>query len=220
MKYRSVFDIIGPVMIGPSSSHTAGAVRIGRLARSLFGMFPKKATIHLYGSFAKTHRGHATDVAILAGILGLDTNDTRIPHAFELAKQMGVDFQFIIEEAIPVHPNTALVVLENGENRICVEGISIGGGMVQITQVDDFELHLSGDSPALLIFHQDAYGAIAAVTQLLAKDAVNISHMEVSRSEKGRRALMLIETDQVVSSDTLDAIAGQAHIQKIIKLDV
>lgn len=220
MKYRSVFDIIGPVMIGPSSSHTAGAVRIGRLARKLFGMQPEKAIIHFYGSFAQTHRGHATDVAILAGILELNTYDPRIPHAFELAKERGVDFRFIIEDAVPIHPNTARVVLEKGDSRISVEGISIGGGLVQITQVDDFQLHLSGESPALLIFHQDAYGTIASVTRLLAKEAINISHMEVSRSERGQRALMIIETDQKVPNGTVATINSQPHIQKIIKLDV
>lgn len=220
MKYRSVFDIIGPVMIGPSSSHTAGAVRIGRLARKLFGAQPEKATIHFYGSFAQTYRGHATDVALLAGILELHTYDPRIPHAFELAKAMGVDFQFVVEDAVPVHPNTARIVLENQKRRISVEGISIGGGMVQITQVDDFHLHLSGDSPALLIFHQDAYGTIASVTQLLAKEAINISHMEVSRSERGQRALMVIETDQIVPESTVEIINSQPHIEKIIKLDI
>lgn len=220
MKYRSVFDIIGPVMIGPSSSHTAGAVRIGRLARKLFGQKPDKATIHFYGSFAQTYRGHATDVAMLAGILELRTFDPRIPHAFDLAREMGVAYAFITEDAVPLHPNTARIELEKGEDRISVEGISIGGGLVRITRVDDFELRLSGDASALLIFHEDAYGAIACVTQLLARDQINISHMEVSRTEKGRRALMIIETDQPVASATVKEINAQPHIEKIIKLDV
>ena len=220
MKYRSVFDIIGPIMVGPSSSHTAGAVRIGQLARSLFGHTPDRADIYFYGSFARTYRGHATDVAVLAGILGFQTHDTRIPHAFELAEKLGVAYQFHVEEAIPLHPNTVRILLTKGKHTLSVVGISIGGGLVQISQVDDFHLRLTGESPALLIFHQDAYGTIAAVTRLLAQEHINISHMEVSRAEKGQNALMIIETDQPVPEETLFFINEQPHIHKVIQLDV
>ncbi len=220
MKYRSVFDIIGPLMIGPSSSHTAGAVRLGQLARKLFGQEPEQADIHFYGSFAYTYRGHATDVAILAGLLGLETFDPRIPQAFELARSRGLRFQFQTEAAVPEHPNTAKMVLQAGDRRISVVGASVGGGLVQITQVDSFHLRLSGEAPALLIFHRDAYGTIAPVTQQLAENCINISHMEVSRSERGRDALMVIETDQQVPEDVLALIAAQPNVNKVIKLDV
>ncbi len=220
MKYRSVFDIIGPVMIGPSSSHTAGAVRIGQLARKLFGRVPEQADIHFFGSFAHTYRGHATDVAMLAGVLGLETDDPRIPDAFALAEETGVRYAFHEEAAVPVHPNTVTIRLEAGGASIEVTGISIGGGMVQVVRVDGFELRLAGESPALLIFHQDAYGTIAAVTQILAFARINISHMEVSRSEKGREALMVIETDQPVPAEITGLIQAQPNIRKIVKLDV
>lgn len=220
MKYRSVFDIIGPVMVGPSSSHTAGAVRIGQLARKLFDREPETARIHFFGSFARTYRGHATDVAVLAGVLGLKTDDPRIPDAFALAKERGLDYSFYEEAAIPIHPNTVSIDLTAGEASISVTGISIGGGMVQITRVDGFDLRLSGESPALLIFHQDAFGAIAAVTQLLAYAQVNISHMEVSRAERGQDALMVIETDQPISGDILRLIQCQPRIFKTIKLEL
>ncbi|NLZ88051.1 MAG: L-serine ammonia-lyase, iron-sulfur-dependent, subunit beta [Clostridiales bacterium] len=219
MKYRSVFDIIGPVMIGPSSSHTAGAVRIGQLARKLFGQAPVTADIHLYGSFARTYRGHATDVALLAGILGLEASDLRIPGAFKLARDEGVAFTFHTEDAVPPHPNSVMIRLKAGAASLEVHGISIGGGMVQITSVDRFQLRLSGDSPALLIFHKDAYGAIASVTQILGDARVNVSHMEVSRTEKGRDALMVIETDQQVTPDIIHRMARQPNIHKIITLD-
>ena len=220
MKYRSVFDIIGPVMVGPSSSHTAGAVRIGQLARKLFGKAPEKAAIHFFGSFAKTYRGHATDVAVLAGILGLKTDDPRIPGAFELAEQRGLDYAFYEEAAIPAHPNTVSITLSSGDSRMDLTGISVGGGLVQITQVDGFDLRLSGESPALLIFHQDAYGTIAAVTRILADAQVNISHMEVSRANRGENALMVIETDQQIAGDVVQLIQNQSNIFKTIKLEI
>lgn len=218
MKYRSVFDIIGPVMVGPSSSHTAGAVRIGLLARRLFGRVPERADIYLYGSFAHTYRGHATDVALLAGVLGMDTFDPDISRAFALAQKSGLSYAFYPEAAVPEHPNTTRVVLTAQDARITVTGVSLGGGLVQLTRVDGFELRLSGENPALLIFHEDAAGTIAAATQLLARSNINISHMEVSRTEKGREALMVIETDQAVPPDIVSTILKQRHIRKIVKL--
>lgn len=220
MKYRSVFDIIGPVMIGPSSSHTAGAVRIGQLARKLFGLKPEHADIHFYGSFASTFRGHATDVAILAGLLGLETDDPQIPDAYHLATKEKMSFEFFAEEAIPDHPNTVVLELRAADKTAKITGVSIGGGLVQITNVDGFNLRLSGEAPALLIFHKDAYGSIASVTQLLAMAYVNVSHMEVSRNEKGREALMVIETDQKVNQDVLGLMNKQPNIIKIVTLDV
>lgn len=220
MKYRSVFDIIGPIMVGPSSSHTAGAVRIGQLARKLFGQKPEEVIFHFYGSFAKTYRGHATDVAMLAGVLGLETDDPRIPDSFALAQERGLAFRFQEQAAVPSHPNTVEVEMFASGNRMLVRGISIGGGLVQITQVSGFDLRLSGESPALLIFHQDAYGTIASVTQLLALAHVNISHMEVSRSQRGQHALMVIETDQPVEKEIIRLIVSQPHIDKIVILDI
>lgn len=220
MKYRSVFDIIGPIMVGPSSSHTAGAARIGRLARRLFGAQPDWAAIHFYGSFAQTYRGHATDVAVVAGILDLETNDPRIPDAFLLAKEQGLTVDILPEEAVPDHPNTMTIVLHKGQKQISVTGISIGGGLVQLTQVDGFALRLSGECPALLIFHRDVFGTIAAVTSLLARAHVNISHMEVSRMEKGKVALMVIETDQQVPANILDLIEQLDHVRKIVTLSI
>ena len=220
MKYRSVFDIIGPVMVGPSSSHTAGAVRIGQLARKLFGTEPTQVIFHFFGSFARTYRGHATDVAVLAGVMDLCTDDPRIPDAFQLAAERGLDYTFTEAAAVPNHPNTVEVEMRTLDHQMTVRGVSLGGGMVQITQVSGFDLRLSGESPALLIFHIDAYGAIASVTQLLAMSRVNISHMEVSRTQRGSEALMVIETDQVVPSEIIRLIESQPHINKIVKLEV
>lgn len=219
MKYRSVFDIIGPIMIGPSSSHTAGAARIGRVARNIFGQEPKEIKIHFYGSFVETYRGHATDVAVIGGILDFDTHDLRIRDSIAIAKDMGIEIAFFQEEAVPVHPNTLKIILSRGDDIIEVEGISIGGGSISITKLNGFDLRLSGDYPTLLIMHNDKYGAIANVTNILTKYHINIGHMEVSRIEKGLTALMVIETDQVVDHEILKEISDKENIIKVILLN-
>ncbi len=218
MKYRSVFDIIGPVMIGPSSSHTAGAARIGRVARSLFGREPKWATISFYGSFASTYKGHGTDVAIIGGLLDFDTFDERIKTSLDIADQAGMKITFIEEDAITDHPNTARVSIgdENGELELV--GISIGGGKIEITELNGFELKLSGNHPAILVVHNDRYGAIAGVANVLAKYAINIGHMEVSRKEKGQLALMTIEVDQNIDQHVIDELTTLPNILKVTKI--
>ena len=160
MRYRSVFDIIGPIMVGPSSSHTAGAVRIGRMARQLFGRRPDRLTIEFFGSFAETYKGHGTDVAVVAGVLGFETFDARIPRALVIAGVQGMAVSIDIQEAIPAHPNTVRLSLADRREEMSVTGISIGGGAIQIVDLNGFELKLSGDNPAILIMHQDVYGRI------------------------------------------------------------
>ncbi len=220
MKYRSVFDIIGPVMIGPSSSHTAGPVRLGLLARRLFGRQPERIVVRLFGSFADTGQGHATDVAVIAGILAFEPDDPRIRDSLAIARERGIVVEFIRAEAIPVHPNTLQITLHAGGEAMNMTGISIGGGMVQITELNGFALRLSGENPAILILHKDAFGTIAAVTGILAQNQINISHMEVSRIEKGQNALMVIETDQAVPADVIAAISAGRNIVKVVVLDV
>ncbi|MGC4377647.1 L-serine ammonia-lyase, iron-sulfur-dependent subunit beta [Fictibacillus sp. Mic-4] len=218
MKYKSVFDIIGPVMIGPSSSHTAGAARIGRVARHLFGRKPKYANISFYGSFAKTYRGHGTDVAIVGGILDFDTFDTRIVNALTIAKEEGIAIKMTEEDAVTDHPNTAKIVLGDDQGQLELVGISIGGGKIEITELNGFELKLSGNHPALLVVHNDRYGAIAGVANILAKYQINIGHMEVSRKEKGEEALMVIEVDQNIDQSILDELEGLPIVQQVVKI--
>jgi L-serine dehydratase len=218
MKYRSAFDIIGPVMIGPSSSHTAGAARIGRVARTLFGRQPKKAIISLYGSFAKTYKGHGTDVAIVGGLLDFDTFDERIPQALTLAKEVGMDVQFVVENLVTDHPNTVRIRLYDENNELDVVGISIGGGSIEITELNSFKLKLSGEYPAILVVHQDRYGAISGVTNILAKYQLNIGHMEVSRKEKGNMAMMVIEVDQKIEDNVIKEIESLPNITQTIRM--
>jgi len=205
MKFTSVFDIIGPVMIGPSSSHTAGAARIGRVARDLFGRQPKWAKIHLYGSFAETYRGHGTDVAIVGGLLNYDTFDDRIKTAFEDAKQAGLEYEFIPETANTEHPNTARLVIGDDEG--------------EVSEVNGFKLRLTGGMPAILVVHDDRAGCIANVANCLAMHEVNIGHMEVSRIERGLTALMVIEVDQNIEDKVLQQISLIPYITKVSKIN-
>jgi len=218
MKYKSVFDIIGPVMIGPSSSHTAGAARIGRVARELFGREPKWANIYFYGSFAKTYKGHGTDVAIVGGLLDFDTFDERIIDSINIANSKGMKIEFFEEEAITDHPNTARIHLGDDKGDLELVGISIGGGKIEITELNGFELKLSGHHPAILVVHNDRFGAIANVSNILAKHEINIGHMEVSRKEKGKIALMVIEVDQNIEQHIIDEITKLPNILQVTKI--
>lgn len=218
MKYRSAFDIIGPVMVGPSSSHTAGAVRIGKMARTLFNRKPDKAIISFYGSFAKTYKGHGTDVAVVGGLLDFDTFDQRIPNSLQLAKEAGIDIEFIVEDILTDHPNTVRIQLFSGEKEQELVGISIGGGTIEITELNSFKLKLSGEHPAILVVHQDQFGMISQVTKILAQHCINIGHMEVSRKEKGQIALMVIEADEPIDESVISLLEELPNVKQIVRM--
>jgi len=210
---RSVFDVIGPVMIGPSSSHTAGAVRLGRLARAVFGEQPASARITLHGSFASTGRGHGTDLALIAGLLGLAPDDERIRTADAEARAAGMGVVFAEADLGEVHPNTARIELSSADGRtVTVQGSSIGGADVVLTAIDTFDVTITGELPVLVVEHQDQPGVIASVSAVLAEYGVNIASMEVSREKRGARALMVMETDHSVHDDALAAVAGGAGV--------
>jgi len=219
MKYRSAFDIIGPVMIGPSSSHTAGAARIGRVARTLFEKQPTKAVISLYGSFAKTYKGHGTDLALVAGILDFDTFDDRIPDALKIAEETGIEVQFLTENAVTEHPNTVKINLYDGEGKeLELIGISIGGGTIEITEINSFKLKLSGANPAILVLHEDRFGMISAVTSILSRNEINIGHMEVSRKDRGDVAVMVIEMDHQIDDGLFAELSFLPGVTQVIRL--
>ncbi len=219
-RQRSLFEIIGPVMVGPSSSHTAGACRLGRLARAILGGTPRAARLTLHGSFATTGRGHGTDRALMGGLLGYAPDDVRLKDALELAEEEGLA-AFTIDEADlgDVHPNTARLELTDAQGREwVVQGSSLGGGDVEVTLVDDFPVQLTGELPALVVVHHDQPGVVAAVTARLAADVINIAGMQVSRERRGARALMVIETDQPVPDEvaaSLAALEGVAEVRRI-----
>ncbi len=213
----SIFDIIGPVMIGPSSSHTAGAVRLGLLAASILGSLPAKAEINLHGSFAQTYRGHGTDMALLAGLMGWLPDDERIPRADAYAAQQGLEYSFHkIDLGNMAHPNTVLFRLTAANGSRCeIAGSSVGGGQVRVSEIDGFPVELTGQLPAVLTVHVDTRGVIAMVTGILAKAGINIATMRLFRHDKGGMASMVIECDQIVPQATLAVIGGLQQIESV-----
>lgn len=209
----NVFDIVGPVMVGPSSSHTAGAARIGLVARALLGGEPVKADILLHGSFAKTWRGHGTDKALVAGILGLAPQDERLRESLTLAEAVGLAVTLREGELENAHPNTALVTLTDAAGRtVSVQGASVGGGNILITRVNGMEVAVTGQYTALIVLHRDAPGTIAAVTEELGAHGVNICSFRLSRSEKGGAAVMTIEMDGSPEASLNDRVAGLPNV--------
>lgn len=215
-----VFDILGPIMIGPSSSHTAGAVRIGKYARSVLGRKPVKAVIRFSGSFAKTYKGHGTDKAVIAGILGMDTDDSRIRNSMQIATEEGLDFKFIEEDIDGAHPNTAEITLtdESGRSAL-IQGASIGGGNIVINKINDTEVSISGKSDTLVIPHDDIPGMIAVVTNILADKGVNVHGFSLGRDRKGGVAVMTIEIDGNIDESINEAImeCPNIHASTILK---
>lgn len=211
------FDVIGPVMIGPSSSHTAGAVRLGNMALAILGQDLQEAKIGLHGSFAETYRGHGTDLALVAGLQGWQPDDQRIPDSFAHASQQGIKYHFYpVQLGELAHPNSVRMELTGKNGETCqVTGASVGGGRVVITNVDGFPLELTGEFPALLVVHQDRPGAIALVTAILSNRGVNIAQMRVFRKLRGGSALMVVETDEAVGDGELKAIAALPPVTAI-----
>ena len=201
---RGVFDIVGPIMIGPSSSHTAGAARLGLLAGKILGEPVAKAEILLHGSFARTYRGHGTDKALIGGLMGFSPEDERIRDALEIAQERGLDFSFAPVDLGDAHPNTAVFVLtgQNGR-KITVGGASIGGGNSEVRNIDSFQIALTGQYPSLIVVHTDKPGVIREISDVLAKHHVNIAFMRVFRRNRGQQAMMIIETDEELTEDII-----------------
>lgn len=209
----NILDVIGPVMIGPSSSHTAGAVRLGAMARAVFGGVPEKAVMTLYGSFAQTYRGHGTDVALVAGLLGWTTDNAAIPDSFQAAREAGMEVVFLPEvDVVPSHPNTVRFCLSGSGRSVSLTGISVGGGQICLTEIDGFAVEATGEFPCLLTVHEDKPGVVALVSSVLSNSGINIAQMRVSRRQKGGVAVMLVETDQAVEERTLAALEKLPHI--------
>ncbi len=212
----NIFDIIGPVMIGPSSSHTAGAARLGYVARTILGKEPVKAVIQLSGSFAQTYRGHGTDKALIAGILGFPPDDVRIRGSFDHAAQAGLDCQFVCENIPNAHPNTARITLTSADGEtVTVQGASVGGGNILVDELNGMAVHVTGQNNTLVVLHQDKPGAIAAVTNFMAYSGVNIGSFRLARPQKGGTAVMTIEVDGEISNlliETLSILPNIIHV--------
>ena len=214
-----MFDIIGPIMIGPSSSHTAGAARIGLMACHIFQGEPKKADITVYGSFAKTYRGHGTDRALVAGILGIGADDVRLRTSFEIAKERHVEINLHPSDAEVRHPNTVRICLTGEDNRVLeVLGVSLGGGKIEIREINGFEAVLTGEDHTLMTFHHDKPGIIARVSTLLAMKDINVSTMRVFRSGRNERAVMIIATDGRVPNESVEEIKKIDGVNNVITI--
>ena len=203
-------------MIGPSSSHTAGAARLGYVARTILGKEPVKAVIQLSGSFAQTYRGHGTDKALIAGILGFPPDDVRIRDSFDHAAQAGLDCQFVCENIPNAHPNTARITLTSADGEtVTVQGASVGGGNILVDELNGMAVHVTGQNNTLVVLHQDKPGAIAAVTNFMAYSGVNIGSFRLARPQKGGTAVMTTEVDGEISNlliETLSILPNIIHV--------
>ena len=215
-----LFDIIGPVMIGPSSSHTAGAARIGRVVRQLLGEDIVKADIGLHGSFSKTAKGHGTDKAVVGGLMGFDVDDARLRDALEIAAERGMAVSFFPVIIKNAHPNSLRVTatgVSGATHR--VEASSIGGGRIMVHAIDGLPAEFSGEAPTLVVQHLDLPGTIARVSQNLAHAGINIAAMRVFRNEQGGDAVMVIELDDAPDRETLDGIKALDNVRAVTMLD-
>ena len=180
----------------------------------------KKITITLYGSFAKTYKGHGTDVALVGGLLDFDTNDLRIIDSLVIAKDLDIDVRFVISDQEVRHPNTARILLEDEKDSLEVVGVSVGGGKINIVEINGFKIKVTGTTPSLLVFHVDKYGVIASIANVLGLNEINIGYMEVARKEKGSTALMVLETDQPVTKNVVLEIKALPSVKKIALLKI
>lgn len=219
MAFISVFDVIGPNMVGPSSSHTAGAASIALLAGKMIGERITKVTFTLYGSFAKTYKGHGTDKALVGGILGFETDDMRIRESFSLAKESGLEFDFVCnhEELEDIHPNTVdMEITGESGRRLKVRGESLGGGKVMLTRINGVKVQFTGEYHALIVIQRDNPGVVAGITSVLSSWDVNIAYLRVFREEKGGLAYTIVESDEEISEKAVEVIKKNPAIQDIM----
>lgn len=216
----SLLDIIGPVMVGPSSSHTAGACRLGLIARGLVGGTPDTAAIELHGSFARTGEGHGTDKAIVAGLLGFRPDDERIRTALEIAEGEGLRYTFekttLADDA---HPNTARIHVERGDRQATMVGSSLGAGRVLVTDIDGYPVEITGSYFTIAIVAGDVKGSVATITRLLAEHEINIATLRLSRKQRGGDAFMVIECDDNPGEEVRDAIRALPWVRWAMRLD-
>lgn len=216
----NIFDMMGPVMVGPSSSHTAGAARIGNMGRTLLGEEVARADIGLYGSFAETGYGHGTDRALLAGLLGMKPDDLRIPNAYEEANRAGMAYSFRTVELRDAHPNTALLELTGKSGKkLTLQASSIGGGAIVVNKIDGIDVNFTGDFNTLIVRNQDESGSVAAITSILSQVHINVANMSVNRHRRGGDARMVIETDQHIKPRQVEFLSELPGILSVTYYD-
>ncbi len=216
MAFISVFEVIGPNMVGPSSSHTAGAASIARLAWKMVNEKIKRVKFTLYGSFAQTYRGHGTDRALLGGMMGFETDDVRIRDSFEIAEKEGMEFSFEANTVeTDVHPNTVDMEIEDVTGRVLtVRGESLGGGKVKLTRINGVKVHFTGEYQAIIVVHKDHPGVISKITNVFGKQHVNIAFLRVYRETKGGDAYMIIESDEEITASAVEEIEKNPFVRE------
>jgi len=216
----SLLDIIGPVMVGPSSSHTAGACRLGLLARCLVGGTPDRARIELHGSFARTGEGHGTDKAIVGGLMGFRPDDERLRDALGIMEREGLDYQFekttLDEDA---HPNTVRITVERGDRRSVMTGSSLGAGRVLVTEIDGYPVSVTGNLHTIVLVAEDVKGSVARIATILSDAHVNIATLRLSRKSRGGDAFMVFEVDEQPGDEVREAIRGLSWVKWAFRLD-
>ena len=216
----NIFDMMGPVMVGPSSSHTAGAARIGNMGRTLLGEEVARADIGLHGSFAETGFGHGTDRALLAGLLGMTPDHLRIPNAYDEANRAGMAYSFRTVELRDAHPNTALLELTGKSGKqLTLQASSIGGGAIVVNKIDGIDVNFTGDFNTLIVRNQDESGSVAAITSILSQVHINVANMSVNRHRRGGDALMVIETDQHIKPRQVEFLSELPGILSVTYYD-
>lgn len=217
----NLFDILGPIMVGPSSSHTAGAARIGYIGGRLLQEKPVKAEILLHGSFSTTGRGHGTDKALVAGLLGMKPDDMRIPHSFKLAEEAGLQFSFEQVTLRDAHPNTVLLRLE-GESgkKLEIQAASIGGGRIMVQKVNGLEVSFSAEKNTLIIQNIDGPGRVAQVASILFEKSVNIATMQMHRAKRGGFSVMVLETDEEVWEKSVRQLEELEGVVQVVYIGV
>ena len=216
----SLLDIIGPVMVGPSSSHTAGACRIGLLARCLVGGTPERGVLQLHGSFARTGEGHGTDKALVGGLLGFRPDDERLRTALQIAEREGLDYRFektTISDA--AHPNTVRISVERGDSKATLLGSSLGAGRVMVTEIDGYPVEVAGNLETLVLVAEDRKGSIARITSILAEHDVNIATLRLTRKERGGDAFIVIECDEHPDPGAMKEMRGLGWVRWARNLD-
>jgi L-serine dehydratase len=215
----SILDVMGPVMVGPSSSHTAGTARLGRVAREILDRDPEVVHFYLHPPLAATYRGHGSDFALVGGSIGLNVDDPRIPEAIRIAEQMGVTIEFSEEDLGEVHPNTVRVEIEGDGRQVEIVGSSIGGGVIEVFKINGFQTRFKGDSPTLLLFYRDRPGMIAEVATIIADEGINIASLYCSRKQRGKDAFMQVDVDSPLGKSALDRICSMDDVADARYLD-
>lgn len=215
-----VFDVLGPIMIGPSSSHTAGAARLGKIARTIVNKPIKEVTFLLHGSFKETYKGHGTDRALVAGILGMAPDDARLRDSISIAESQGLELHFTPADLGQVHPNTVKFLIKDCDDISWeVLGSSIGGGLVKINEINGNKVQITGEYPTIITCHDDIPGTVAKISALFYEQKINIAYMTLVRSQKGKGATMTLEIDSPASDEIIEKINSIEGVNRVIVIN-